>query len=468
MAFAAVESTGDHAALLARAREQQDLGDLRGAEATCGAALSLRPDDAEAHRLMGSILLLQNRGDDAVRSLRESIRLDPSGARAHKKLAQAYAAQGRIEDAVAADREALRLQPEYAGALAHLAGLKRFTSPDDEDLARIELLLENGALADDARAVLLFALANALEGLGSYERAFELLREANALFRRFVTWDRAAGLHMLERTCEVFSKELLERLGGAGSTSELPVLIVGMPRSGTTLVEQIVASHPAAYGGGERPDLLEIASVLSVMTDEGLPFPDSVEQVRPDVLAGLAEGYTMRLRDLAPEAERVTDKTPRNFRHLGLLRLLLPNAKVIHCVRDPVDTCFSCYTLTMIAQPYTFDLVELGEYYRGYTQLMEHWRDVLPPGWILDVRYEDLVDDLESGCRRIIDHCGLEWDDACLRFHSTDRTVTTSSVTQVRRPVYRSSIGRGRRFEPYLGDLLTALGEPAPPPPASV
>ena len=465
---AAVDRTDGHAALFERAREQHEFGDLRGAEATCTAALRLRPDDAESYRLMGSILLSQNRADEAVGSLVESIRLRPSDARTHKKLAQAFAAQGRIEDAVAADRKALELQPQYAGAFAHLASLKRFTSPYDEDLVAIEALAANDALADDGRAVLLLALGKAYEELGSYERSFESLRAANVLARRFVTWDSAAGVRVLERTQEVFSRQLLDRLAGAGAPSELPVLIVGMPRSGTTLVEQIIASHPGAHGGGERPDLIEIASVLTVMTEGGLPFPDSVERVRPDMLLGLAEGYVSRLRDLAPAAARVTDKTPRNFRHLGLLRLLLPNAKVIHCVRDPVDTCFSCYALNMVAQPYTYDLVELGEYYLGYTQLMEHWKEVLPPGWILDVRYEDLVDDLEGGARRILAHCGLEWDDACLRFHSTERPVTTASVTQVRRPVYRSSVGRGRRFQPYLGALVTALGlEPAPAPPSA-
>ncbi|MGH2935429.1 MAG: tetratricopeptide repeat-containing sulfotransferase family protein [Gaiellaceae bacterium] len=455
---ASVDRMGEHAALFERAREQHELGDLRGAEATCSAALRVRPDDAESHRLMGSILLSQNRAGDAIGSLDESLRLRPSDARTHKKLAQALAAQGRREDAVAADRRALELQPGYAGALAHLASLKRFTSHEDDDLAAMEALAADEALADDGRAVLFFALGKAYEELGSYERAFEFVRSANALARGFITWDSAAGVRALERTHEVFSHELLDRLADAGAPSDVPVLIVGMPRSGTTLVEQIVASHPAAHGGGERPDLIEIASVLTVLTEGGLPFPDSMVHVRPEMLPGLAEGYVSRLSDLAPGAARVTDKTPRNFRQLGLLRLLLPNAKVIHCVRDPVDTCFSCYALNMVAQPYTYDLVELGEYYRGYTQLMEHWRDVLPPGWILDVRYEDLVADLEGESRRILAHCDLEWDDACLRFHSTERAVTTASVMQVRQPVYRSSLGRGRRFEPYLGELLAALG----------
>lgn len=453
-----VAESADHQALLVRAREQQATGDLRGAEATCRAALLLRPEDAESHRVLGAILLWQNRADEAMSSLEESLRLGPENPRTYKKVAQALAATGRMTDALAADRKALELQPKYAGALAHLASLKRFTSRHDDDLSAIEELAADSATADDDRVLLLFALGKAYEELGSYDRAFECLREANRLARRALSWDSAAAVAGLDRVREVFSRTLFDRYADAGAPSDVPVLIVGMPRSGTTLVEQVIASHPTVHGGGERPDFNEIAAVLSVMTSEGLPFPDVMEHVGPEVLLGLGEGYARRLIDLAPGAARVTDKTPRNFRYLGLARLLLPDAKVIHCVRDPVDTCFSCYALNLVAQPYTFDLLELADYYRGYERLMAHWRSVLPDGWLLEVRYEDLVADLEGSARQLVAHCGLEWDDACLQFDATDRPVMTASVAQVRRPVYRSSVSRWRRFEPHLGPLLEALG----------
>ena len=449
---------GEPADLLERAREQLNSGDLLAAEDSCATALRLRPDDAEAHRVMGKILLWQNRADDAVASLTESLRLEPEDVRTYTRLAQAYAAQGRMDDAVAADRRALELAPAHVAAHSHLASLKRFTSCDDGDLAAIEALAAGEALADGDRSVLLFALAKAHEELGSYDRAFACLQEANALARQTVRWDPADAAEGLSRIREVFSAELLERLSGAGAPSELPVLIVGMPRSGTTLVEQILASHPAVHGGGERPDLIEIAEVTSMLTNGGLPFPDSVAGLSREDLLGLGEGYARRLGDLAPGAARVTDKTPRNFRFLGLVRVMLPKAKVIHCVRDPLDTCFSCYALNLVAQPYTYDLGELGEYYVAYERLMEHWRDVLPPGWVLDVRYEELVADLEAESRRILAHVGVDWDNACLDFSSTDRTVMTASVTQVRRPVYTTSVARWRHFESHLGDLVDALG----------
>ena len=414
-----------------------------------------RPD---SHRVMGAILLWQNRVDEAVTRLEESLRLDPENARTHKKHAQALAAQGRMAEAMAADRKALELQPKYAGALAHLASMKRFTSLHDDDLSTIEALAGDGATTDEDRVLLLFSLAKAYEELGAYERWFECLREANALARRAISWDSAAAVRVLDRTREVFSRELLDRYADSGFPSDVPVLIVGMPRSGTSLVEQILASHPAVHGGGERPDLVEIAEALGVMTIEGLPFPDSIERVDPQTLLGFGEGYARRLMDLEPAAARVTDKTPRNFRYLGLVRLLLPNAKVIHCVRDPVDTCFSCYALNLVAQRYTFDVLELADYHRGYTRLMDHWRSVLPEGWMLDVRYEDLVADLEGESRRLLAHCGLEWDETCLQFDATDRPVMTASFAQVRRPVYGSSVSRWRRFEPHLGELLAALG----------
>jgi tetratricopeptide (TPR) repeat protein len=462
-----LDAAREHESLLIRAGEQNASGDLRGAEATCRAALRLRPDDADSHRVMGGILLWQNRVDEAVTSLEESLRLAPENARTHKKYAQALAAQGRIAEAMAADRKALDLQPTYAGAHAHLASLKRFTSPDDDDLSTIEELAEDDATTDEDRVLLLFALAKAYEELEAYGRSFECIREANALARREISWDSAAAVGVLDRTREVFSRELLDRYADAGFPSDVPVLIVGMPRSGTSLVEQILASHPAVHGGGERPDLVEIAGVLEVMSIDGLPFPESMERIDPQTLFGFGEGYARRLMDLAPAAARVTDKTPRNFRYLGLVRMLLPNAKVIHCVRDPVDTCFSCYALNLVAQRYTFDVHELADYYHGYTRLMDHWRSVLPEGWMLDVRYEEMVADLEGESRRLLAHCGLEWDEACLQFDATDRPVMTASFAQVRRPVYRSSVSRWRRFEPHLGELLAALDVEADPFPAS-
>jgi len=235
--------------------------------------------------------------------------------------------------------------------------------------------------------------------------------------------------------------------------------VLGMPRSGTTLVEQIIASHPMVYGAGELHAFNDI--ILSVRGPNGnpLPFPEFVPALDASALKQFGARYVESVRKLAPRGLRFTDKMPSNFYFVGLIHLALPNAKIIHTVRDPVDTCISCFTKLFSAeQNHTYDLGELGRYYKRYEALMAHWRRVLPRGRILDVRYEEVIDDLERQARRIISHCGLAWDEHCLSFHETKRPVRTASATQVRQPIYKSAVGRWRVYEEHLGPLLSSLG----------
>jgi hypothetical protein len=248
-----------------------------------------------------------------------------------------------------------------------------------------------------------------------------------------------------------------------GDASQIPIFVLGMPRSGTTLIEQIIASHPMVHGGGELQALNEIVLGGREVTDNVIPFPESVPALDPSAVQQIGARYVDVLRRLAVKAgrnaERVTDKMPSNYYFVGLIHLALPNAKIVHAVRDPVDTCISCFSKLFSAeQNHTYDLGELGRYYRRYQRLMEHWRHVLPPGRMLEVRYEEVVADLEGQVRRIISHCGLPWDDRCLSFHKTERPVRTASATQVRQPIYKSAVGRWRVYEEQLGPLLDALG----------
>jgi hypothetical protein len=237
------------------------------------------------------------------------------------------------------------------------------------------------------------------------------------------------------------------------------VFIVGMPRSGTTLIEQIIASHPNAVGAGELFDLDNIVQSLA-RTNEGLCFPEIVRTMSGSELCQIGARYVTGINALAPAAERVADKMPWNFHFAGLIHLAMPNARIIHARRDPVDTCLSCFSIHFDGDNnrYTYDLGELGRFYRAYESLMAHWRAVLPAGVMIEVQYEEVVIDLENQARRIIAHCGLAWDDACLAFHKTRRPVRTSSVAQVRQPIYRSSIGRWRPYKDHLHPLLLELG----------
>jgi hypothetical protein len=231
-----------------------------------------------------------------------------------------------------------------------------------------------------------------------------------------------------------------------------------MPRSGTTLMEQVLASHSKVFGAGELETFKE--AIGELIHGQGvLPaYPALAAALSQDQIRQLGNLYTKRVRALAPEAESIVDKMPLNFMFVGLIHLALPNARIINLRRNPLDTCVSCFSLLFTgSQPFAYDLAEVGRYYRGCERVMDHWHQVLPPGVMIDVQYEDLVDDLEGEGRRVLRHCGLEWEDACRDFHDTERAVRTASLMQVREPVYRRAIGSWQRYAKYLGPLADAL-----------
>lgn len=308
-------------------------------------------------------------------------------------------------------------------------------------------------LSSQGRTELQFALGKALIDVGAYKSALAHLIDGNARKRRKTVYDEAATLGLFERIRAAFGRELMTAKSGGGNSSATPVFIVGMPRSGTTLVEQILASHPGVFGAGEIGYLEEAALALD-------PFPNAVIAMTGDARAEFGARYVARVKTLAPSAVRIIDKMPTNFRFAGLIHLALPNARIIHICRDPIDTCMSNFAQLFVgdAQPHSYDLGELGRYYRGYEALMDHWRQVLPRQVMLEVQYERLVADPSGEARRIVAHCGLDWVDSCLEFYATQRPVRTASLAQVRRPMYRSSVGRWNAHAVALKPLLDALG----------
>jgi len=256
----------------------------------------------------------------------------------------------------------------------------------------------------------------------------------------------------LRDTASVFSAELIRRNEGLGDPSADSIFIVGMPRSGTTLVEQVLASHPEVFAAGEVMNFREAMEAVAA-------FPEAMPSLTAEQLREIGARYAKSMRALAPTAERITDKMPSNFRFVGLIHLALPNARIIHVRRDPIDTCLSCYSKIFTGdQPFSYDLGELGRFYRAYEALMAHWRRVLPEGAMIEVQYEELVADFEKQARRIVDYCGLAWDERCLAFHETKRPVLTASAVQVRQPLYRSAVGKWRPYAALLAPLLDALG----------
>jgi tetratricopeptide (TPR) repeat protein len=367
-------------------------------------------------------------------------------------------ALGRFEQAHAAYRQAIQLQPLNATYYRNLVQSKRL-SVDDPCFIGMQLLAQQIDQLDvGSQLELHFALGQALDDMGQHEAAFEHFLRGNRLYRSRSKYDETLMLGLFEDTARTFTAEWLAQVA-PGCDTDAPIFIVGMPRSGSSLIEQILSSHPSAFGAGERPDF---PRALAEFMGAGSGAPLNITQLDAAQCQALGADYLRRLKK-APGANggftHLIDKYPFNFSLLGVIHMALPKARFIHSRRSPVDTCLSCYSRVFHDVPFCYDLGELGRYYRAYDALMAHWRAVLPPGVLLDVDYEALVTDFKPQVQRMLDHCGLEWNDACVNFHETRRQVVTASAAQVRRPLFDTSLARWRPAPELLQPLLDGLGE---------
>ncbi|HKE37958.1 MAG TPA: sulfotransferase [Candidatus Baltobacteraceae bacterium] len=412
-------------------------------------AVALQPDYADARLNLATALEQVDRYDEAQEHLRHAVATEPDKAQAYAKLGAIASMQGDMDRAVDALRRGLAREGQ-SGRLYHLlASTNRLTLDDPAVTGMLQLLENVEALHLEEQIALHFALGSVYTDNGRLDLSLEHLTLGNALKRRLVNYDERATLGHMDALAATFPADAMRPLEGAGYATDRHIFIVGMPRSGTTLAEQILASHPHVYGAGELNAFHE-AAVATFAQDTALS---------PFLLQKLGRRYSNGVTAQAPNAARITDKMPANFKYAGLIHLALPNARIVHIRRDPVDTCVSIFSQNFSGeQPFAYDLAELGRYYRAYEKLMDHWRRALPEGAMLEVRYEDLIGDFEAHARRLVDYAGLEWDPACLEFHKTQRSVRTASVAQVRRPIYTSSIGRWKSHEQRLKPLLEALG----------
>jgi tetratricopeptide (TPR) repeat protein len=448
--------------LLARGETEEAAGRLRE-------ALRLDPTCSDAHNNLGVALRDMGRIDEAMSYFREVLRLKPDSPTAHNNIGFTLEAQGHPCEALAEFQEALRLEPNNSMALLALSALSLADHYDftDDELGRLEALASRPDLPDDERSRVHFALARAGDRAGAHGEAFAHYRRGNELRKATtalagITYDAAAHCRLVDQLASVFTPDWFEQHRSFGSDSELPVFVVGMMRSGTTLAEQILASHPRVFGAGELSEVGRLVGALPGLIPGGRAYPECLAGLDTATARGLAERHLTRLHELGGGAARVIDKQPFNFQHLGVIATLFPRARVIHCRRDPIDTCLSCFVQYFgKPHPFALDLAHLGHYYREYERLMAHWRRVLPVP-VFELHYEELTADQEAVSRRLVEFCGLEWDERCLRFHETRRPVRTASTLQVRRPMYRTSVGRWKRYEAQLGPLLDALGLSGP------
>jgi tetratricopeptide (TPR) repeat protein len=426
------------------------IGHVEDAIACFGQAIALKPDFAEAHSNLGIALRLLGRTSAAEESCRRALALNPNSAVTYAVLAEACADRGEFSDAEGLFKRALAIEPELPEAWAGIGRVRRLSRSDTDWLAEVQRIA-GGPLAPRKEAQLRTALGKYFDDIGDFPQAFLNYRRANDLRKQCrAPYDRGEMTRAVDRIIQSYDRNWINRAQVNSMSSERPVFIVGMLRSGTTLAEQIIASHPAAFGAGELP-FWTAASAAYQASLTG-------SEERTSALRKMAEHYLQLQQELAPEALRIVDKMPANYLALGLIHAALSNARIIHMKRNPIDTCLSIYFQHFeTGLAYANDLGDLAHYYGEYSRLMRHWRISLSKDAILEVPYESLVEDQELWSRKMLAFIGLSWDPRCLGFHSIHRTVITASKWQVRQPISKSSVGRWRNYEQFLGPLAELM-----------
>jgi tetratricopeptide (TPR) repeat protein len=424
----------------------RDLGQLEEAAESFRRALSIRPGFAVAHNNLGIVRRQQSRPAEAEASCRRALEINPSLVAAILLLSELQADQGRFAEAEQSLQRALSIEPELPEAWAAVAGLRKMTAGDAGWLAEAQRIAAN-PLPPRQQIDLRYAIGKYFDDIADFEQAFGNYRQANELKKRHAAaYDRGRATRAVDAIIERHDRRGLSEASIGANPSPRPVFIVGMPRSGTTLAEQILASHPSVFGAGELPFWGNESAKDPLRSGAHVASP----------IGKLADEFLRLLATYSGGALRVLDKMPENFLCLGLIHAALPNARIIHMRRNPLDTCLSNYFQNFLtAHAYASDLEDLAHYYREYLRLMTHWQHTLPAEAMLDVAYEDLIEDQETWSRKMVEFVGLPWDPVCLDFHRTERTVSTFSKWQARQPISRSSVGRWRNYERFLGPLLS-------------
>ena len=414
-------------------------------------------------RIQKMVGYLREEMEEAIACYDRALAANPEHENAWVNKGRTLQQLGRTQDAAECFRRAIKVNPLSGKAWENLTltGVYQAGDPEVEEMR--EALGRLDPRGREAKC-LHFALGKARREQGHLDSAMAHYLSGNNISRSLVNYTVENDERLFASIAKNLDRSQIERLMGTGIDGSRPVFILGMPRSGTTLIEQMLASHPRVMAGGERFDLENVLKSVRMSRNQQAGFPGWVSALGALDIAKMGQAYLNRLPPPEDEGvDRLTDKMPGNFRFLGLIHLILPHAKIIHVHRSPADTCLSCYLHNFTnGHFYTCDQTELGRYYHAYSRLMEHWRKTLPEGSFLDVRYEDVVKQPERQVALLLQHCNLEWDAACLNFFETNRPVKTASMEQVRQPIYHQSVERWRQYAPYLGPLFTALGDLGP------
>jgi tetratricopeptide (TPR) repeat protein len=440
---------------LARVYKQQDR--IEDAVSCAAEAADLSPRNSNAHYVHASMLAIAGRSAEALEAYRQALNVNSRHTAAWVGMGHLLKTLGQQEEGIAAYRKAIEQRPNFAEVYWSLANLKTFRFTPEE-VTEMQRRLNEEELDEDARVHFLFTLGKAMEDRKEYARAFEYYAEACNMQRMRISYDPVDTEVVNERIRAAFTASFIAEQEGQGCPDPAPIFIVGLPRSGSTLIEQILASHSQAEGTAELPDVGRVIGSLPARC-EGEKYPEGLRLLDATDWRELGESYLELTRRHRRGLPYFTDKMPNNFPSIGLIHLMLPNAKIIDARRHPLDSCFGSFKQHFAhGQTFSYDLLELGEYFLEYRRMMRHWNEVLP-GRVLEIRYEDMVRDQEGQTRRLLEYCGLPWEDACLRFYETERAVRTASSEQVRQPIYSSSVNHWRHFREELAPLIEVLGD---------
>ena len=418
--------------------------------------LELVPDRAESYVVYAAALGINELHHEAIRAYEKALEISPNKPGTLCSLAHHLKTVGEQEQAIATYRRCIAVKLDHAEAYWSLANLKTFRFEDSE-IEAMQALLEGDDLLDESRVQIHNALGLDYEARGDYDTAFAHLEQCNQLRRIAEDYDPVEIETRTDENIEVFDEDFLGKNAGAGNTDTSPIFVVGLPRSGSTLIEQILASHSLVDGTHELFDLAHVVNRIPARSKKKSRYLDTLSHLSTDDWRDIGTDYIESTRRYRAGAPYFIDKNPNNFTFIGLIRLVLPNAKIINARRHPLDSCFGSYKqLFASGQPFSYDLTEVGEYYLQYRRLVDHFQNLMP-GFILDVHYEQVVADLEVQVRRILDFCNLPFEAECLRFHETERAVKTASSEQVRRPIYASSVNLWRNYESHLDELIETL-----------
>lgn len=425
----------------------------------CNKAISINPDNGQTYFIKGRALRELGSMEEALDSFIIAKKSMPKYLELRSEIGNILAVLGRFDEAEKELREALKMSPGNSSVQGQLSSLtiKKVTSSDIEEM---EVSLKNPNVGGRGKATLLFGLGKAYEKHEHYDKAFECFEQANNLRRDSYDGNYVYNkdVRRLTKAANIVNKDLIDKLSGHGCADATPIFILGMPRSGTTLTEQILASHTEVHGAGELGDLDQI--IHRYCFEKNRRHPAGLELLKTEELEKLGALYIEKLRQHNGQSLYVTDKMPGNFFHVGMIHLMLPNAKVIYCRREPADICLSIYKHNFNdGHMYSTDLHEVGDYNYHFRQLMDHWQQVLP-GFMHVVQYEDMVAAQEHETRKLLKFCGLPWEDNCLQFHKSKRAIRTLSLTQVRQPVYSKSVMLWKNYKKHLKPLLEALKLP--------